>query len=67
VPEPEPERVKVDPLGEKPPMVLPDGFVVAGTVGRAGGVFPVELPLPLIVVPLEPAVPAARYHACFGH
>jgi hypothetical protein len=37
-------------------MVLPDGFVVAPGPLAEPAVLPVELPLPLIVVPLEPAV-----------
>jgi hypothetical protein len=59
VPEPGPEGVKVDPLGEEPaPIVLPDGLVVEPGPLAEPAVLPVELPVPLIVVPLDPAVPA---------
>jgi hypothetical protein len=59
VPEPGPEGVKVDPLGDEPaPIVLPDGFVVEPGPLAEPAVLPVELPAPLIVVPLEPPVPA---------
>jgi hypothetical protein len=59
VPEPGPVGVTVEPLGEEPaPIVLPDGFVVDPGPLAEPAVLPVELPAPLIVVPLEPPVPA---------
>jgi hypothetical protein len=58
VPEPGPDGVSVEPLGDElGPTVLPDGFVFVLEPFAEPAVLPVELPLPLMVLPLDPVVP----------
>jgi hypothetical protein len=58
VPDPGPDGVSVDPLGEElGPTVLPDGFMLVLEPFAEPAVLPVELPLPLMVLPLDPVVP----------
>jgi hypothetical protein len=57
-PEPDPLGASLEPLGDElGPTVLPDGFMLVLDPLLDPGVVPVELPLPLNVLPLEPVVP----------
>lgn len=50
--------MSVDPLGEEfGPTVLPDGFMLVLEPFAEPAVLPEELPLPLMVLPLDPVVP----------
>jgi hypothetical protein len=58
VPEPAPDGVSVEPLGDElGPTVLPDEFIFVLEPFAEPEVLPVELPLPLMVLPLDPVVP----------